>query len=37
MASDEATTDAVIENGDIELVQGEYVVIEDTGEVIETK
>lgn len=37
MVSDETTTDAVIENGDIELVQGEYEVIEDTGEVIETK
>lgn len=33
----ETTTDAVIENGDIELVQGEYTVIEDTGEVVEVK
>ena len=37
MATDETTADAVIENGDIELVQGEYTVIEDTGEVIEVK
>ena len=37
MANDETTTDAVIENGDIELVQGEYTVIEATGEVIEVK
>ena len=37
MANDETTTDAVIENGDIELVQAEYTVIESTGEVIETK
>ena len=35
VASDETTTDAVIENGDIDLVQGEYTVIEDTGEVVE--
>jgi len=37
IASDETTTDAVIENGDIELVQGEYTIIEETGEVIEVK
>ena len=37
MATDETTTDAVIENGDIDLVQAEYTVIESTGEVIETK
>ena len=37
MVTDETTTDAVIENGDLELVQGEYEVIEETGEVIETK
>ena len=36
MATDETTTDAVIENGDIDLVQ-EYTVIEATGEVIEVK
>lgn len=36
VASDETTTDAVIENGDIELVQ-EYTVIESTGEVVEVK
>ena len=35
VAADETTTDAVIENGDIELVQGEYTVIETTGEVVE--
>jgi recombination protein RecT len=37
MASDETTTDAVIENGDIELVPGEYTIIESTGEVVEVK
>ena len=37
VAADETTTDAVIENGDIELVQGEYVVIDATGEVVEVK
>ena len=37
MANDETTTDAVIENGDIELVQGEYTVIEATGEVVEVQ
>ena len=37
VASDETTTDAVIENGDIDLVQGEYTIIEDTGEVVEVK
>ena len=36
MANDETTTDAVIENGDLELVQ-EYTVIETTGEVVEVK
>ena len=36
MATDETTTDAVIENGDIDLVQ-EYTVIEATGEVVEVK
>ena len=37
MASDETTTDAVIENGDIELVPGEYTIIESTGEVVEVQ
>ena len=37
LAADEATTDAVIENGDIELVQGEYTIIEATGEVVEVQ
>ena len=37
MANDETTTDAVIENGDIELVQGEYTIIEATGEVVEVQ
>ena len=36
MAADETTTTAIIENGDIELVQ-EYTVDETTGEVIEIK
>ena len=36
VAADETTTTAVIENGDIDLVQ-EYTVIESTGEVIEVK
>lgn len=36
MAADETTTTAIIENGDIELVQ-EYTVDEATGEVIEIK
>ena len=37
MATDETATDAVIENGDIELVQADFVVSEDTGEVLEVK
>ena len=37
MVADETTTDAVIENGDIELVQAEYTVDDATGEVIEIK
>lgn len=37
MATDETTTDAVIDNGDIELVQGEFTVVEETGEVVEVK
>ncbi len=36
MASDETTTDAVIENGDLELVQ-DYTIIESTGEVVEVR
>ena len=36
VSADETTTDAVIENGDIDLVQ-EYTVIESTGEVVEVK
>jgi recombination protein RecT len=36
VAADETTTTAIIENGDIELVQ-EYTVIESTGEVVEIK
>ena len=36
VAADETTTTAVIENGDIDLVQ-EYTVIESTGEVVEIK
>lgn len=37
MVSDETSTDAVIENGDIELIQGEFTIVEETGEVIEAK
>ena len=37
MATDETTTDAVIENGDIDLVQADFTVIETTGEVVEVK
>ena len=37
MAADETATDAVIENGDLDLVQAEYTVIETTGEVVEVK
>lgn len=36
MATDETTTDAVIENGDLELVQ-DYTIIEETGEIVEVK
>lgn len=37
MVADETTTDAVIENGDIELVQAEYTVVEETGEIVEVQ
>lgn len=35
MVSDESVTDAVIEDGEIDLIQGDYEVMEDTGEVVQ--